>query len=337
MAAMVVFYTTVKADYSPFQDTTKRPTDTLRFPIHDRRGDKISNPGRTTFNLKDPSNISDSIIYDPITKEYYIIEKVGNQYYRKPTTLTLDEYMQLRGRQDEIDYFRKRSNIMNSLNRKMVRPKMNLYNSLFNRIFGSADCVPKIEIKPQGNVDIMAGYQGQNIKNPALPERARRTGGFDFDMNANLSVVGNIGDKLKLPINYNTLSNFDFENQIKLDYTGKSDEIIKRLEMGNTSFATKGTLIPGAQQLFGIKTQLQFGKLFFTGVIANQRSSRQSLGLQGGSTNTYFEFKANDYEENRHFLMSQYFRKNYNNAMKDLPVVNSAVQILRVEVWVTNR
>jgi cell surface protein SprA len=156
-------------------------------------------------------------------------------------------------------------------------------------------------------------------------------------MNANLSVVGNIGDKLKLPINYNTMANFDFENQIKLDYTGTSDEIIKRIELGNTSFATKGTLIPGAQQLFGIKTQLQFGKLYFTGVIANQRSSRQSLGLQGGSTNTYFEFKANDYEENRHFLLSQYFRQNFNRAMRDLPKVNSQVQILRLEVWVTNR
>ncbi|MEO8584486.1 MAG: cell surface protein SprA, partial [Flavitalea sp.] len=87
----------------------------------------------------------------------------------------------------------------------------------------------------------------------------------------------------------------------------------------------------------GIKTQLQFGKLFVTGVLANQRAQQQSLGLQGGSTNTYFEFKANDYEENRHFLMAQYFRKNYNRAMSQLPIVNSQVQILRMEVWVTNR
>ena len=131
-AVMVVFISTVKADYSPFQDTTRRPTrgDTLKFPIHDRRGDKFSNPGRTSFDLKDPSNISDSIIYDPQTKEYYIIEKVGNQYYRKPTYLTFDEFLQIRGRQDEIDYFKKRSNILSSLNRKLVRPKMNLYNNL---------------------------------------------------------------------------------------------------------------------------------------------------------------------------------------------------------------
>ncbi|WP_315821095.1 cell surface protein SprA [Paraflavitalea speifideaquila] len=283
--------------------------------------------------MKDPVNITDSVIYDPKTKQYYIIEKIGSFYYRKPTYLTFDEFMQLQSRKMEAEYFKKRSNILSSLNKKLLKPKMSVTDNLFNRIFGNG----KVEIRPQGEVNIIAGYQGQNIKNPALPERARKNGGFDFDMNANLSVIGNIGDKLKLPINYNTLANFDFDNQLKLDYTGTDDEIIKRIEAGNIAFSSKGSLIPGAQQLFGIKTQLQFGKLFVTGVLANQRSQRQSMGLQGGSSNMSFEFKANDYEENRHFLMAQYFRNNFNKAMSNLPVVNSQVQIMRVEVWVTNR
>lgn len=278
-------------------------------------------------------NISDSVVYDPTTKRYYIIEKVGGFYYRKPTYLTFDEFMRLQSRKMEQDYFKKRSNILSNLNRKLIQPQLSVTDNLFNRIFGNG----KVEIRPQGEVNILAGYQGQNIKNPALPERARRNGGFDFDMNANLSVIGNIGDKLKLPISYNTLSTFDFENQLKLDYTGKDDEIIKRIEAGNIAFSSKGSLIPGAQQLFGLKTQLQFGKLFVTGVLANQRSQRQSVAMQGGSSSMSFEFKANDYEENRHFLMAQYFRNNYNKSMSNLPVVNSQVQIMRVEVWVTNR
>ena len=170
-----------------------------------------------------------------------------------------------------------------------------------------------------------------------MPERARKNGGFDFNMNSQLQVDGNIGDKLKLPINYNTLANFDFENQLKLDYHGKDDEILKLFQAGNVNFTSKGTLIPGAQSLFGIKTQLQFGKLFISTVLANQRSQRQSLGLQGGTGSQSFSIKADEYEENRHFLLAQYFRNNYNKAMKQLPVVNSAVQILKMEVWVTNR
>lgn len=308
-------------------------TDSLRFPISDRRGDKLTDPSRNPFDLRNPANITDSVEYDPATKRYYLIEKVGNFYFRKPGYLTFDEYLRLQSKKDENDYFRKRSNILSGLNKKLLKPKLSVTDNLFNRIFGNG----KIEIRPQGNIDILAGYEGQNIKNPTLPERARKNGNFDFDMNANLSVLANIGDKLKLPINYNTLATFDFENQLKLDYAGTDDEIIKRIEAGNVSFTSKGTLIPGAQSLFGVKTQLQFGKLFVTGVLANQRAQRQSLGLQGGSASASFEFKADDYEENRHFLLSQYFRSTYNKSMASLPAVNSLVQILRVEVWVTNR
>ena len=89
--------------------------------------------------------------------------------------------------------------------------------------------------------------------------------------------MANIGDKLKLPISYNTLANFDFENQLKLDYRGKDDEILKSIEAGNISFQTKGTLMSSVQSLFGLKTQLQFGRLFITA--AWQTSARRSNQL----------------------------------------------------------
>lgn len=310
------------------------PGDTsLKYPINDRRGDKFTTPGRSSLDLKDPININQNIEYDAKTKQYYIVEKIGNIYYRKPTYLTFEEFMRLRGKQLENDYFKKRSNVLSGLNKKMLKPKMSITDNLFNRIFGNG----KIEVKPQGNVDLIAGYQGQKINNPTLPERARKNGGFDFDMDANLAVIANIGDKMRLPINFNTQATFDFENQLKLDYSGTNDEIIRRIEAGNVSFPTKGTLIQGAQQLFGIKTQLQFGKLSVTTVLSNQNSQRQGLGLQGGSASTLFEFKANDYEENRHFLLAQYFRGNYNKTMSSLPAIQSLVQLLQIEVWVTNR
>lgn len=334
LTVAILFHTCFNAVSAQQPDSTAPKTpDTLKYPLQDRRADRFSQPRNSNIDLRDPSNITDSIVYDPETKQYYIIEKVGSFYFRKPTYFTFDEFQRLRGRQQEREYFRQRADVLSGLNYKLPRPKYQVTDNLFNRIFGTG----KVDIRPQGDINLIAGYQGQNIKNPALPERARRNGGFDFDMNANLNVVGNIGSKLKLPISYNTLANFDFENQLKLDYTGTDDEIIKRIEAGNVSYSSKGSLIPGAQSLFGLKTQLQFGKLFITGVVANQRAQRQSMGVQGGATSSSFEFKANDYEENRHFLMAQYFRNNYNKAMSQLPVVNSQVQILRIEVWVTNR
>jgi cell surface protein SprA len=321
------------ADSLKKDSLSKLRKDTLRYPIYDRRSDFLTTHNRNPFNLKDPINIRDSIEYDPATKQYFIVEKVGNNYYRKPTYLTYDEMMQLKAQQDEDDYFRQRADMLSALNKKNLQPRLSVTDNLFNRIFGTG----KVDIKPQGNVDIMAGYQGQTVDNPTLPESARKTGGLDFNMNADVNVLGNIGNKLKLPIHYNTLSTFDFENQLKLDYTGGPDEIIKKIEAGNVSFSTKSNLMSNVQSLFGIKTQLQFGKLMVTGVLANQRSQQQSLGSQGGAATTNFQFKADDYDENRNFLMAQYFKNNYNNAMKNLPIVNSQVQILRVEVWVTNR
>lgn len=307
--------------------------DSLHYPISDRRGDFISNYRRSTFDFNNPSNLRDSVVYDPKTRRYIVYEKIGNKYYRTTTSYSFDEYWQLKGRQSETEYFKKRSQVLDIVNRGRIKPKLSLYDNLFNRLFGNG----KISITPQGNVDLTAGYQGQNIKNPTLPERARKNGGFDFDMNAQVNVNADIGGKLKFPINYNTLANFGQDNQLKLDYTGLDDEIIKRLELGNVSFPSRSTLIPGAQQLFGIKTQVQFGKLFVTGVVANQKSQRQSANISGGTASQLFELKADEYEENRHFLLAQYFKENYNSVMSKLPAITAPIQILRMEVWVTNR
>ncbi|MEO6537943.1 MAG: cell surface protein SprA, partial [Ferruginibacter sp.] len=315
-------------------DTIIPTNENLPYPITDTRGGNLPGTYKNVYDLKNPSNLRDSVVYDAITQTYIVYEKIGNKYYRIPTTYTFEEYWKIRNKQAENEYFQKRANTTSLLNRgKLTRPKLALSDNLFNRLFGNG----KIEISPQGNVDLTAGYQGQRTDNPTLPERARKSGGLDFNMNAQVNVNANIGDKLKFPINYNTLANFDLENQLKLDYTGKDDEILKRFEAGNVSFPSRGTLIPGAQQLFGLKTQLQFGKLFITGVLANQKSQRQSVNLQGGTASQPFEIKADEYEENRHFLVAQYFKKNYNNVMKNLPAVTSPVQILRMEVWVTNR
>jgi len=196
LTVSVVFCTTVSASPYYQRDTTKpqKSTDTLKFPIQDRRGDPFTNPDKNPFNLKDPVNIKDSIEYDPKTNQYYIVEKIGNKYYRKPTYLSFDEFMRLTSKKSEDDYFRQRADVLSALNRRRLKPKLSITDNLFNRLFGNG----KIDIRPQGNVDITAGYQGQNVQNPTLPESARRTGGLDFNMDANVNVVGNIGSKLRL-------------------------------------------------------------------------------------------------------------------------------------------
>ncbi len=318
-------------------DTSKKINDTLRYPIKDRRGDYLSQPSNNPFDLRDTSFIKRNVEYDPVTKQYFIREFVNGRLVKVPAALSFNEYWKLKSEKDEKAYFLQRANSLGVLNRKISRPKAKVFDSYFDRLFGKTGSDLKLDFKPVGEINIKAGYQGQTVMNPTLPERARSNGGFDFDASTNFSMNASIGDKLKFPVNFNTLSNLGFDNQIKLNYKGKKDEIIKSIEAGNINYVSRSVLIPSTQNLFGLKTQLQFGKLFVTAAIANQKSQRQSMNLQGGASTQKFQKRLDDYEENRHFLLSQYFRNNFNKAMASLPIVNSQVQIKRIEVWVTNR
>ena len=314
-------------------------TDTapkLKYPINDRQGDRYSTT-QSAFDLKLPSNIKDSVAYDSKTNRYYIFEKIGKSWFRQPNYLTFEEYTRYIYRKQEEAYFISRNKTLSVLNRNIEKPKLNLKKSFFNRMFGSDSGVPKIDIKPFGNLDLFLGLNQQFVNNPSIPERARRTGGFEFKPDANVNLNAKIGNNLNLPISFNTAPNLDFQNQIKLDYAGGVDATLRQLQAGNTSFTSRGTLIPSVQSIFGLKLAMQFGRLTTTVVVGNQQGQRQQQNVQGGSGVNQFELKADDYEENRHFLIGQYFKNNYNNALKDLPLVRSQVLIQRMEVWVTNR
>lgn len=284
------------------------------------------------MDLKDPSNITQSIEYDPDSNRYYLTEKIGNQYYRNPTYLTFEEFQRYQAEQEEQAYWRRRLDALTMFNKRPELPTM-YKEGIFDRIFGSTG----INVRPQGNVDVTVGYNWQNIQNPMLVEQAQKYGIFDFDMKMNINLLATVGDKLKLNISNNTQAMFDYQNVQKLEYAGKEDEIIKKIEAGNVSFPLNSSLINGVQSLFGIKTQLQFGRLWVTGVVSQQKSKRQSLTVQGGAQTQTFAIKADDYEENRHFLLAQYFYSHYDKALENFPVIQSLVDINKVEVWVTNR
>ncbi|GAB4030292.1 T9SS outer membrane translocon Sov/SprA [Spirosoma gilvum] len=120
-------------------------------------------------------------------------------------------------------------------------------------------------------------------------------------------------------------------------FTPQNESIIQGLEVGNISWAVNSQLIPGVQNLFGIKTQLRFGKLNATLVASQQRSRKNEIVLRGGTSNRPFEIRADNYDENQHFFLSQFFRANYEASLKTLPQVTSGVNVTRVEVYVTNR
>ena len=181
------------------------------------------------------------------------------------------------------------------------------------------------------------GYRHQSIDNPLLPIATRRNGNLLFNQQIQLNFLGKIGNKLGLNTNFDTRAAFNFENQLKLNFRNEEEDIIQGVEAGNTNFITNSQLIPGVQNLFGAKVGLRFGRLDMTLLAAQQRSKRQSITLRNGAQNRPFESREDQYDENRHFFLSQFFRNQYESALRSLPMVTSGVTITRVEVYITNR
>ena len=202
------------------------------------------------------------------------------------------------------------------------------------KIFGPGG----VQIKTQGSAELKIGVNIKKVNNPALAASRRKTVGFDFDEKINLSLNGKVGDKVNLNLNYNTEATFDYDAQnLKLKYDGKEDEIIKLIEAGNVSFPSNISLVPGVSSLFGLRTDMQFGKLKIQSVVSQKKSASSSVNSKGGDQTTNFEFSATNYEENRHFFLSHFFRERYDKNMETLPTISSGINIKRVEIWVTNK
>ncbi|MEO8760525.1 MAG: cell surface protein SprA, partial [Bacteroidia bacterium] len=156
-------------------------------------------------------------------------------------------------------------------------------------------------------------------------------------MKIQLNIVGKIGEKLKLTTNYNTEASFDFENQVKIQYAGTEDEILKKVEAGNVSLPLNSALIQGSQTLFGVKATLQFGKLQVIAMATQQRGKKTELNVQNGAQTMTYTVQADNYEANRHYFLGQYFRDNYSTWLSNPPIVSSPITITKIEVYVTNR
>lgn len=296
------------------------------------------NSGESPINLGDPSNINQEVQYDPVTGNYYIVSKIGDTLdYRPINYMTFEEYLDYDLDQALSKYWKDKNATESELSKdddksKDLIPSLNVDSKGFDNIFGGNT----IDIRPSGSAQIKFGLKNSKTQNPALSERQRSITTFDFDQQIQVNLIGNIGDKMKMSINYNTEATFDFENQVKVDFTGYDDDIIQKIEAGNVSLPLSGSLITGSQSLFGLKTKLKFGRLEVTSVFSQQRGKKEEIEVKGGAQVKEYELKADEYDENRHYFISHFFRDNYEQAMSSPPFVSSPINVTRIEVWVTN-
>lgn len=291
-------------------------------------GDSPSNP----MYLGDPDSLQTQVEYDPETGLYKVAPRIGNLEYRTPSYFDLGDYRKIDLDKSLKEYWRERSAAAGTGNSNGIIPSIYIGGKAFDKVFGGHS----IDLRPSGNVTLKFGLRGDRTDNPDTPERLRRQVNFDFKEDINMSLHASIGDKIGFNLNYNTKATFNFENKLKLGYTGSEDEIIQSIEAGNVSLPLNSTLITGSQSLFGIKTKLKFGRLSVTSVFSEQRGESKSVAVEGGGMRNEFLIHADEYEENKHFFLNHYFRDTYERSLKDLRLINSKVTINKVEVWVTN-
>jgi cell surface protein SprA len=331
--AYTVLPITENAEALNYFPQTPDTTRVMPYPVPVDDGDPMNQINNNSpLYLKDPPNIKREIVYDPITGQYIFVSKVGDFTYRTPTPMSQEDYMDFQGRQSNRAYFNDRASSTTTETSNSIIPSIYVGGEAFDRIFGGNT----IDIRPQGTAEVSFGIKSNKRDDPQLNVRQRRTTNFDFDQQIQMNVIAKIGDKIEFKTNYNTEATFQFENRLQLKYEGKEDEVIKLIEAGNVSLPLNTTLINGSQALFGIKTKLQFGRTTVTAVFSQQESESKNITVQGGAQTSEFKMSSLDYEENRHFFISQYFRENYEKALETLPVVTSDINITKVEVWVTN-
>ena len=310
-------------------DTTRRSVLKLK----DNSGIPWEPKQKAPLFLDNPSNFKSTVIYDPDKNEYILYQKIGAFDYRTPVHMSPEEFRKYEYSRAIRDYWQSRISGDESGFRSNLIPQIEIGGAAFDKIFGSNT----INIIPQGSAELIFGINISRTQNPALSEKLQTISTFDFKEKIQMNVTGTIGDKVQLGVNYNTDAMFEFENRTKLQYAGKEDEILKKVEVGDVTLPLTGTLITGSYSLFGLKTEMQFGKLTITTVLSQQKGQSSVIDVKGGAQLTDFEVYADEYEANRHFFLSQYFRDTYDEALKNLPVVSSGINIERIEVWVTNK
>ena len=297
---------------------------------------EVADLDSSALDLRFPENIKQQVEYDDSLNVYRIGSKIGDSYLTAPVLMSPEEYREWSGRRERQLFFRKKDaeTVAAKGKEKFSFSDMHFDLGPAEKIFGPGG----VRIKTQGTAELKLGANFKSIDNPSLPERNRKTKALDFDEKINLNVNGKVGDKVNMNLNYNTDATFDFDTKnLKLRYEGKEDEIVKLVEAGNVTFPTNNSLVRGASSLFGIRTDLQFGKLKLQTVFSQKNSTTKSVASKGGTQLTPFELNVADYEENRHFFLARYFREHYDAAMQQLPYLTTGITITNIEVWVTNK
>lgn len=182
----------------------------------------------------------------------------------------------------------------------------------FRRIFGG----DRVGLNVTGDVSINGGFRRES-RDQLQSNLAGSNANYNFriDQSQRFTIVGQVGDKVSVRVDQDSERLFEFQNAIKLEYTGYDDEIIQKIEAGNIYLQLPGTQLAAFSSqnrgLFGIKTQLRVGALELTSIASLEKGEKNKLTVSSGSTQTT-QIIYNTYPRlNTYFFVDNLYRENF--------------------------
>ncbi len=266
-------------------------------------------------------------------------ETVGGADVKIPVSIPLREYVKLRLKQERrkllADEVRKppilaAKDDLGSLLSNITQITIPIPPNPIFSIFGKQE----IRLNISGAVDIKAGFRNTKSDQTTISRLDQSRNEPDFSQEVQVNVNGTIGDKLNILADWNTRRTFEYENQLKIKYTGYDDEIVQSVEAGNVSLQTPSSFIGSSQALFGVKAKFQMGPLTLTTLASQKKGQIKEVAVSGGAKEQTFEFRAFEYATNHYFVDTVYRQQYDKYYLNDPPIVDGNAQIVEEEVWV---
>jgi cell surface protein SprA len=275
-------------------------------------------PSYNPFYLKSPALITQSVQLDSTGSYVVIRQMVNGKDIKIPIKMPLNEYIKQRAQSDMMKNFDELIDKEEAAKASKKRDDIGDLLSTFTKIdipvpanpvfsiFGP----PRINLNISGAVDIRAAFRNTTTDQASYSPYGNSRNEPDFAQEVQINVNGTIGDKLNILADWNTQRTFEYENQLKIKYTGYEDEVVQSVEAGNVSLATSSSFVSSSSALFGIKAAFQIGPLKLTTIASQKKGQIQEKSISGGAQKIAFEKKAWEYSKDHFFIdrvYQQYF------------------------------
>lgn len=292
---------------------------------------------------------------DSTKDEVLIREVVNGKDVRIPVRMSLEDYIrgrynyeqQQRTAEKASEYSLEEGDDLENLLKNITEIDIPVAPNPLMSIFGDRS---RISVRINGTIDINAGFKIETSDQQSVFLQPTQFSP-NFKQQVQINVNGLVGDKLSIRADWSTERTFDYENQLKIKYTGYEDEIVQSVEAGNVSLQTPSTLIQGSGALFGLKAEFQLGPLRLATIASQKKGESSKLSINGGAQEQEFERHAFEYSDNHYFIEEQYrdvdpesgispyeafynYRAEFNDANSPV-VIRPDLYIKDIEVWLS--